>query len=198
MKKLTLILVIVAIIIAAVGYYLLAQKPNAPEEKAQVEKETTQEVTETTPKPEKEEEGKKETVEIILYFVDKEGQSLIPEARTVPATQTLPEVALKELIKGPKDQENKISPIPEGTNLLSLSIQNNQAEVNFSREFKEKYPLGSAAENFLIYSIVNTLTEFPEVEETRFLVEGQPLDVPGSNYDLSNTYFKRNESLIGE
>lgn len=197
MKKLTLILVVVVIIIAAVGYYLLAKKPEASEEKAQVKKETTQETFETTPEP-LEEKKEEKTVEITLYFPDKEAQSLIPEVRTVPATQTLPEVVLKELIKGPRDPENKISPIPQGTKLISLSIQNNQAEVNFSREFKEKYPLGSAAENFLIYSIVNTLTELPEVEEVRFLADGQPLDVPGSNYDLANTYFKRNQSLIGE
>jgi spore germination protein GerM len=199
MKKTILILVIAVIVSVVIGAYFLTQKPEAPREKTEVEKETAQKTVETIREPvEEKKEKKEETVEITLYFVDKDGQSLVPETRTVPATQTLPETALKELIKGPGDQENKISPIPDGTKLINLSIQNNQAEVNFSREFKEKYPLGSAAENFLIYSIVNTLTEFSEVEEVRFLVEDQPLDVPGSNYDLANTYFKRNQSLIRE
>lgn len=138
---------------------------------------------------------KKEEIEITLFFGDKKAQFLIPEIRRVPSTQAVAKVALEELIKGTEDK-SKISLIPEGTKLLDISIENGVAQLNLSKEFKEKYPLGSASENILIYSIVNTLTEFPSIKKVHFLVEGRPLEVIGSNYDLANTYFERNESMI--
>ncbi len=159
------------------------------ESKIEPQKVKTQEET-ATPQKEMQKE-----MEITIYFGDKEAQFLVPEIRSVPATQAVAKSALEELIKGPESKD-KISLIPEGTKVLSISIQNGVAEVNLSKEFKEKYPLGSASENILIYSIVNTLTEFPSIKKVHFLVEGKLLEVTGSNYDLANTYFERKESMI--
>jgi spore germination protein GerM len=188
MKKKLFLLILISLITLSLFASGCREKA-ARESKIEPQKVKSQEETTTSQK-----ETKKE-MEITIYFGDKEAQFLVPEIRSIPATQAVAKSALEELIKGPESKD-KISLIPEGTKVLSISIQNGVAEVNLSKEFKEKYPLGSASENILIYSIVNTLTEFPSIKKVHFLVEGEPLEVIGSNYDLANTYFERNESMI--
>jgi spore germination protein GerM len=188
MKKKLFLLILISLITLSFSASGCREKA-VKESKIEPQKVKTQEETATSQK-----EMEKE-MEITIYFGDKEAQFLVPEIRSVPAAQTVAKSALEELIKGPESKD-KISLIPEGTKVLSISIQNGVAEVNLSKEFKEKYPLGSASENILIYSIVNTLTEFPSIKKVHFLVEGKPLEVTGSNYDLANTYFERNESMI--
>lgn len=144
----------------------------------------------------KETTGKTSTgIELILYFANKEVNYLSPETRKIPTSDNVFFDVLKELAKGPEKSE-LIPTIPEGIEILGVTVEGKTAKVNFSSEIIDKYPVGSSGENYFIFSIVNTLTEFSDIEKVKFLVEGKSLDIPGSNYDIINDEFLRSEDLI--
>lgn len=115
----------------------------------------------------------KKTEKITLYFGDNQAMYLVPEEREiVKGSATMEEAVVRELISGPR-KANLNGTIPEGTRLLSLSVKDGLATVNFSRDFKEKHPKGSAGETMTIYSVVNSLAKQKGVNKVQFLVEGE-------------------------
>jgi len=115
--------------------------------------------------------GGKETV--TLYFGDKDAMYLVPETRTVDKKDgTLEAAVVAELLKGPQ-KEGSVPTIPEGTRVLSVTVDNGVVYVDFSKEFQTQHPGGSAGEIMTIYSVVNTLTGIPGVEKVQFLLEGE-------------------------
>lgn len=110
---------------------------------------------------------------VTLYFSDDQAMYLAPEERIVTkGDETLEEVIIRELIKGPQ-KEGLGRTIPEGTELQSVSVVNGVAYVNFSKEFKTKHWGGSAGETMTLYSVVNSLCELPGIEKVQFLLEGE-------------------------
>jgi len=113
---------------------------------------------------------------VTLYFGDKDAMYLVPETRNVDKKDgTLEAAVVEELVKGP-EKKGSIPTIPEGTRVLSVTVVNGVAYVNFSKEFQTKHRGGSAGEIMTIYSVVNTLTEIPGVEKVQFLLEGDKLE----------------------
>ncbi|MGE5543573.1 MAG: GerMN domain-containing protein [Bacillota bacterium] len=113
---------------------------------------------------------------VTLYFADKDAMYLVPETRTVDKKDgTLEAAVVRELTKGPQ-KAGSVSTIPEGTKVLSVTVDNGVAYVNFSKEFQTKHWGGSAGEIMTIYSVVNTLTELPGIEKVQFLLEGDKLE----------------------
>ncbi|MDO8885562.1 GerMN domain-containing protein [Candidatus Oleimmundimicrobium sp.] len=140
-------------------------------------------------------ETDEETTTLTVYFSDEQAMYLLPETKEVPKTETPAQAAIEELIKGP-EEAGHVSTIPEGTKLNGIKIEEEMAYVDFSEKFKANYQLGSAAEIMTIYSIVNTLTEFPTIKRVKFLVNGEPLEIEGSNFDFKIQDFSRNADLI--
>ena len=134
-----------------------------------------------------------ESVQLALYFSDDQAEKLVRETRTIPATDTVASAAVRELIAGPKKGGEPT--IPSGTRLLSVTIEEGVASVNFSKELVDNHPGGSAGEKLTVYSVVNTLTEFNTIQEVRFLVEGAVVDTIAGHMDLSEPV-GRDESLL--
>ena len=107
---------------------------------------------------------------VTLYFANSEATQVAPEQRVLMVDVT-PEAVIGELLKGPQNADLLIT-IPQDTRLLSLKVADHIAYVNFSREVKDNYSGGSAAELMLVYSVVASLTELPEITEVQFLLEG--------------------------
>ncbi|MCL6580082.1 MAG: GerMN domain-containing protein [Firmicutes bacterium] len=131
-----------------------------------------------------------------LYFGDKEAMWLLPEDRTVKADpgKTYEQVVVEQLIAGPK-LEGHVRTIPEGVQLLSLEIVEGVAYVNFSKEIQTKHWGGSTGEMFTIMSVVNSLTESPNVKAVQFLVEGKRVESLVGHADTTKP-IERNEDLI--
>lgn len=109
---------------------------------------------------------------VTLYFGDKQAMYLLPEEREIAkGDEALGAVVVKELIKGPQ-REDAVRVIPEGTRLLSFSVVDGIAYVNFSKEFQSKHWGGTAGESMTINSIVNSLCKLPGIEKVQFLLEG--------------------------
>jgi germination protein M len=119
--------------------------------------------------------------DITLYFGNRDATAVVAETRTVsiPADIQLPDllrIAVEQLIKGPRNQD--LSPtIPPGTRVLSVSVEEDVAHVDFSQEMHTQHWGGAAGESMTVQSIVNTLTEFPDIRRVLMTVEGQPLAI---------------------
>ncbi|GEM_PF-2049091 len=77
------------------------------------------------------------------------------------------------------------SPLPKGTKVLSLNIDNGLATVDFSREFRDNFEGGDTQEALVINAVLATLGQFETVREVQILVEGQKIDSLGGNKELT-------------
>lgn len=128
-------------------------------------------------------------VTVTLYFSDKQAMYLVPVKRKVvkKGNETLEELTVKELIKGPERPDlNKT--IPEGTKLLSLQVVDGIAYVNFSKEFKTNHWGGSTGETHTTYSVVNSLAKIEGIKKVQFLVDGDKLDSLAGHLDFSRPF----------
>jgi spore germination protein GerM len=119
-----------------------------------------------------------ETVELSLYFANQEYiqtgndslDKLLVEKRQVTVTDKgLAEVAVEELMKGPKGKEMS-AVIPSRIQLINVEVADNIAYVNFSGSGMNG---GSLEETMLINSVVMTLTELDNIQAVQFLVDGK-------------------------
>jgi spore germination protein GerM len=125
-------------------------------------------------------------VEVNFYFSGLgEEKKLVSEKRTIIAGS--PDIAVKnavqELLKGPT-QSYHFPLIPAGTKLLNVETYENIAEIDLSQEFLENSLDTRILDEYIIYSIVNTLPEIPEIEGVIFYIEGIRIKIYG-NVDLS-------------
>lgn len=118
-----------------------------------------------------------------VYFANEDGTKLV--VKTQPKqTGDKYAAAISALIVG-TDAQDAVSMIPKGTKLRSVQVKNGVAYVDFSRELVRKFGGGSAGEIMLVGSIVNTLTEFPEVKAVQILVEGKTVETIAGHMDTS-------------
>ncbi len=122
---------------------------------------------------------------VTLYFsryTDTDAY-LSPVKRSISGDD-LYKISLEELIRGPKNRSEGIAVLPKTTKILSVEKKENLLIVNFSKEIildasqicgssKVEHFVSIAIEELALGSIVNTLTEFPEIKTVRILVEGK-------------------------
>ncbi|MDD3839075.1 MAG: GerMN domain-containing protein [Clostridia bacterium] len=134
---------------------------------------------------------------INLYFAEQNAENLIPEYRAIEmGIKSVARRAIQELINGPKNE--KLFPtIPEGTQLLSISIKDEICYVNFSNEIIDNHKGGSAGEAMTIYSIVNTLTQFDSIDKVQILVDDKARETLAGHIAIDQP-IARNAKLIKE
>jgi germination protein M len=95
--------------------------------------------------------------------------------RQIKPDNSLFKKAVEELIKGP--ESNDLYPtIPSDVKVNSVEISDDTAIVDFSKEIItniDEIPHSSTTETLAIYSIVNTLTEFEEINKVKITIEGR-------------------------
>ena len=133
-------------------------------------------------KNEEKDTGKERTVTV--YFPNNNGTRLVAEKRKVAAKKDKYTAAMEELMKGTKDKDKTVI-IPKNAKMKSVKVLNGIAKVDFSKEFQTEFAGGSTGEEMLIGSIVDTLTEFDDVQKVRFLIEGKEIDSLCGHMDLS-------------
>jgi germination protein M len=141
---------------------------------------------------EDEDEVKNGEIAINVYYLDSMGEYLVAEARVV-SSENKYIYALNELMKLPVDA-NLHRLVPDSTKINSIVVEDGLAKVDFSKEFIEDKITSDTEDNLLIYSIVNTLTEFQEVNSVSFYIDGGKLDVLGM-VDISEPVFRRSDLI---
>ena len=115
---------------------------------------------------------------VTLYFTSLEDNQayLVKETREVKnPEEIIYKTIIEELIKGPVSQD-LYPTIPPDSVVNSVKLSNGLATVDFDLRIITNYediPHSSTTETMAIYSIVNTLTEFEEIEMVKITIEGK-------------------------
>ena len=121
---------------------------------------------------------KKKTRSAVLYFVQiHDDGSIFSERvkRLIPLSDSPIQDTLEILLKGPTEAElraNLLSLIPSGTKLHGVSVRGSTAVVDFSDTFLyNRY--GKEGYMAQLRQVVYTLTEFRNITDVQFLIEGK-------------------------
>lgn len=128
--------------------------------------------------------------EITLYFSSEDGTKLVAETQEVhySSNVSVEKLIMEQLLKGPKSSELR-SAIPQGTKLVNVSVLDGVCFVNLDENFlNQNYEV---AEPIVIYSIVDSLVELPNVNKVQISVNGDSDMVYRDKYDL-NVIYDRN------
>lgn len=115
---------------------------------------------------------------LMVYYSNKSGTKLkkVPVAATYDATIPLEQLAMEQLLIGPAASKvvvnaDLLKTIPDGTKVNKISVKENTCYLDLSEDFMEKRP--DISDNVAIYSVVNTLTELPNINKVQFSIEGE-------------------------
>jgi len=131
--------------------------------------------------------------EVKLYFSYNQAQNLKAEVREVK-TDKLYKNTIRELIKGPS-KEDLGRTIPEGTELINLELEEDILTLNFNSNFRKNHWGGSTGEIMTIYSIVNTMCQFSEVDQVLFLLEGEQVESLVGHVSLNEPVSSNNKLI---
>lgn len=143
-------------------------------------------------------ENAKKEIELKLYFPNDQGTKLVSVTRKAEYDPTVAtaryQAAILALIEGTSDK-GQTSIIPHRVKLRGITLNNGNCQVDFSSEIVKNFVGGSTGEEMLVGSVVNTLTEFPEVRTVQILVDGHQVESLSGHMDLSQP-LKRMENLL--
>lgn len=161
MKKKIIIIVLILIFLAM---FIIMNISTNREEKVE---------NETEIQPEEEINEKEEETEITLYYIDNTSLVLTSQKRKISAKNLInnPYMAvLTELINGPYNDDNLKSDIPKGTKVNSAKVEKGILTIDLSSDFLNYKEMNA------VYQIVNTETEFTEVEKVKITIDGKETD----------------------
>lgn len=124
-----------------------------------------------------------------LYFSNTDGSELIVEERQIEVNpnQEKAKYIMEQLIAGPKNTE-LVATVPPETKIRDIKTKDGVCYVDLSKDFIEKHSGGSMAEAITIDSIVNSLTEIPEIKKVQFLIEAEKQQVFTGHLDFSKPF----------
>jgi len=132
--------------------------------------------------------------EVKLYYSTKDAMYLEAEIYKIENLSNKYEETIKELISGPSSSDLSHT-IPEGVEILDIKIEGSRALLNFNQALVDNHWGGSTGEIMTVYSIVNTITQFPEIKAARILIEGREIETLAGHLDLS-TDLTADEQLV--
>jgi spore germination protein GerM len=124
-----------------------------------------------------------ETVPVKVYFGTHNARYLVAEIHQLKPGPQLMQQAVEALAKGPRSSD-LVAVLPKATKVKCLVVRDRMAIVDFSSELVKRGFGGSATEILAVAAIVNTLTEFPEVERVQILVDGKKADTLFGHIDV--------------
>lgn len=127
------------------------------------------------------------------FYIDEQGHPnrtgpfVVPVAREVSHTRAVARAAIEQLLVGPTRAERDGVPslstaIPPGVRLLGLTISEDIATIDLSKEFGATDDSATVAQRAA--QVVFTLSRFDSVAEVLFLQEGAPVAVQIGDGDL--------------
>ena len=134
--------------------------------------------------------------QIKIYQANKDATYLVPETHSVPVDEYSAQTALKLLISGTDNPEH-IAIIPAGTEVIGVEVGDQIAYADFNEKIKSNNPGGSSYEMLMVAAIVNTLTEFPEIQQVVILINGKQVDSITGHVDTSRP-LSRSEKIIAQ
>ncbi|MGH2995096.1 MAG: Gmad2 immunoglobulin-like domain-containing protein [Gaiellaceae bacterium] len=109
-----------------------------------------------------------------------QGESLFVTYRTGANIPRIGSAAVEAVLTGPSEFEQDYgltTSVPQGTELLGLTIDDAIATVDLTSEFEEGG--GTLSMQMRLAQVVYTLTQFPTVKGVVFSLDGEPIEVLG-------------------
>ena len=135
-------------------------------------------------KPSMPENGVK-SMQVTVYYPDQAGMSLVAVKREIKFENESQKYieAVNCLMDTPEEDLTKI--FPKGAKIKSINLKGDIAVVDLDGSITKNFVGGSTGEEFLINSVVETLTEFNEVKQVQFLIDGHEVETLAGHMDLS-------------
>ena len=135
------------------------------------------------------------TVNTKLYFSDELSSSLVAKDVTFEINENEDKYyfTLKKLILGPTDK-GMYPAVNQKTIVNKVTVENGLGTIDFSDTLLEYNTGGSTREMMCLYSIVNTMCEFSEIESVIFTIDGKNISTFGQ-FDMSEPY-KKDMSMV--
>lgn len=130
-----------------------------------------------------------------LYFATENGKKLRVSIRQVTYNSSVSKerAVVEELVKGSSSSSGDLSTINPQTKILGVTSRDGVCYVNFDEGFLTNP--NNVAPEVAIYSLVNSLTEIPEINAVQIMVNGSSDVEFMKSIDLSKP-LKRKTSLI--
>ena len=138
--------------------------------------------------------SKAQLVNIKVYYPDENATGLVAVEKSIKDTDNKYQAAVEALIAG-TEKKGLANVFPKKAKLLQVTVSGKVAKVDFSRELQKNFVGGSTGEEMLVGSVVNTLTEFPEIKKVQILVDGQEVETLSGHMDLSQPLPRMTELL---
>ncbi|MDK2897099.1 MAG: hypothetical protein PWP04_1219 [Candidatus Atribacteria bacterium] len=135
-------------------------------------------------------------VKVTLFFTDLEFSGLVGEDREIVQDERFLSHIAEELLKGPADP-SLYNPIPAGTRLNSVFLENGFLYIDLSEEMAENQSGGTTQEVLSVFSLVNTFTSLDQVKRVKILIEGEERTTLCGHIDISEP-LERNEQLFAK
>lgn len=135
--------------------------------------------------------------ELTLYFASAAGNGLVAEYRSVvySSNLSLERVVLNQLIEGPSG-ENGVATLPPTLKVQGVTLRDNVCYVDFDNAFLDEAL--NVTDTAVIYSIVNSLTELPSVNQVQITVNGSADVSFRNNISLSGRFERSLEYMAEE
>ncbi len=113
-----------------------------------------------------------EKVELRLYFASEDGTRLVPVFRSVVYNSniSMEKLAVEQIISGP-NTDIAYPTISKDAKIKSINVKDGVCYIDFESDFQSS--ANAVTAEVAIYSIVNTLTELPNINKVVFSVNGQ-------------------------
>ena len=175
-KKIVIIFTVLLIVILVGGYFIINYFKTQEQETI---------IEEYTPQAEITEEQNRQTI-VSLYFLEKDTNTLAPEARLVDIKEIMNmpyDKLVNMLIEGPKN-EKYTKVIPENTRLNKTYKEGDIVYLDFSSELLNYSKEDTNTKENIINSLVKTLTQLTEINSVKILIDGQENEVFNEVYTL--------------
>lgn len=135
-----------------------------------------------------------ETVDLHLYYANEDGDGLVSVIEQVTFGNNLPleKLVLEHLISG-SESENARPVLSPSVKVINVTVKDGICYVNFNNRFLSKPK--KISDEVAIYSIVNSLTELPNINKVQFMIDGESEITFGEGIYLSAP-FERNLEIV--
>ena len=133
-----------------------------------------------------ENESDKQIMLVKVYYPDYSGVRLVEVERRIKIGHEDEKysAALEILLEAPHE-ENLTTIFPKNASIRSVKVADGLATVDLDGAMLKTMVGGSTGEEFLVGSVVDTLTSFPEITRVKFLVDGREIETLKGHMDLS-------------
>ncbi|MCI8991291.1 MAG: GerMN domain-containing protein [Eubacterium sp.] len=134
---------------------------------------------------------------ITLYFANEKGNGLLKTTKDVYETSntSMEKLVMEHLIQGTSSNGYK-NTIPPDTSLVSVSVLDGVCFVNLSEAFmQQNYDI---EEEIVIYSIVNSLTELPNINKVQISVNGNTSMVYREKCSFETLYERNLDYVVSD